>query len=38
VNVARVVPVFSLSVARDLSRLEDVVTQILAWHGDPTAG
>jgi hypothetical protein len=38
VDLARVVPVYSLSVARDLGRLEDVVTEVMAWHGARTAG
>lgn len=33
VSLARVVPVYALHVARDLARLDEAVTEILAWHG-----
>ncbi len=35
IDVARVVPVYTLSLVRDFSRLQEVVEQILAWHEAP---
>jgi hypothetical protein len=32
--LAEQVPVYTLSVARDFERLDDVVTQLFDWHGD----
>ncbi len=37
IDIARVVPVYTLSIVRDFARLDEVVEQLLAWHGDPVA-
>jgi hypothetical protein len=34
-ELARAVPVYQLRVVRDFGRLEEVVEQVLAWHGGP---
>ncbi len=36
-NLARVVPVYRLLVARDFDRLPEVVEQLLEWHGLPSS-
>lgn len=39
VRLAAVVPTYTLRVARDFARLDDVVSRLLAWHGGaPRAG
>jgi len=38
VDVARGVPVYTLSVVRDFARLDEVVDQLLRWHAPPAAG
>jgi hypothetical protein len=37
-GLAATVPVYSLMIARDLSRLDSVVSKLLEWHGDRRAG
>lgn len=37
VDVALSVPVYTLSVVRDFARLDEVVDQLLRWHGGPPA-
>jgi hypothetical protein len=32
-RLAAVVPIYTLRVARDFDRLDDVVSRLLAWHG-----
>jgi hypothetical protein len=37
VSVARDVPAFALTVARDQARLDDAAATIVAWHADVEA-
>ena len=36
-DLTRSVPVYRLDIARSFERLDDVVQQLLQWHGEPTA-
>jgi hypothetical protein len=36
-TIASSTPAFELTVARDWSRIDDVVRQLMTWHGEPAS-